>query len=97
MIFAATNAPSSAELADPARAKAWKAARDFEAMALSALLAPMFDTVDAAHGLMGGGEGEATWRPMLTQQIAKAIAQHGGLGLAAPVYRQMLLSQEKRG
>jgi Rod binding domain-containing protein len=31
---------------------------------------------------------------MLTQELAKQIARHGGLGLAVPVYRQMLLSQE---
>lgn len=91
-----TGRPGAAELADPAHAKAWKAARDFEAMALNALLAPMFDTVDVAHGLMGGGAGEATWRPMLTQAIARQIAQGGGVGLAVPVYRQMLLTQEKR-
>lgn len=87
-------APSAVELADPLHAKAWQAAQRFEAMALGALLAPMFDTVDAAHGLMGGGEGEATWRPMLTQELANSVARAGGLGLAVPVYRQMLRSQE---
>ncbi len=86
--------PGAAELADPAHAKAWKAAQEFEAMALGALLAPMFDTVDGAHGAFGGGEGEATWRPMLTQEIAHGLAAHGGLGLAGPVYRQMLRLQE---
>ena len=86
--------PGPAELADPAHARTWKAAQDFEAMALGALLAPMFETVDSAHSLLGGGEGEATWQPMLTQEMANAIARGGGLGLAAPVYRQMLRSQE---
>ncbi len=94
VIDAAAGPPGAAELADPARAKTWKAARDFEAMTLGALLAPMFDTVDSAHGLLGGGEGEATWRPMLTQEMANSVARAGGLGLAAPVYRQMLRSQE---
>jgi flagellar protein FlgJ len=89
-----TAPPTAAELADPMHAKAWKAAQDFEAMALGALLQPMFDTVDSAHGPMGGGEAEAMWKPMLTQELAKQIARHGGLGLAVPVYRQMLLSQE---
>ena len=41
-----------------------------------------------------GGNGEATWRPMLTQEIAKQIAATGGIGLAAPVFRQMLQMQE---
>jgi len=89
-----TGPPTAGELADPAKAKAWKAARDFESVALNELLAPMFDTVDSAHGPMGGGDAEAMWRPMLTQQIADEIAQHDGLGLASPIYRQMLQTQE---
>ncbi len=71
-----------------------QAAQAFEANMLGELLKPMFDTVDSAHGLFGGGDGEATWRPMLTEQLAKHIAAHGGLGLAGPVLRQMLHAQE---
>jgi Rod binding domain-containing protein len=89
-----TGAPDATALADPRTAKIWKAAQDFEAMALGALLAPVFDTVDAAKGPFGGGDGETAWRPMLTQELAKHMAGHGGLGLAAPVFRQMLHMQE---
>jgi Rod binding domain-containing protein len=71
-----------------------RAAHAFEATTLSQLLAPMFDTVDTAHGAFGGGEGEAAWRPMLVDAIAKQIAAHGGLGLAGPVLRQMIQMQE---
>jgi len=74
-----------------------RAAQAFEANALSQLLAPMFDTVDTAHGAFGGGEGEAAWRPMLVDAIAKQIAAHGGLGLAGPVLRQMMQMQETQG
>jgi peptidoglycan hydrolase FlgJ len=70
-------------------------AQAFEANMLSQMLSPMFDTVDSAHGVMGGGDGEATWRPMLTQELGKHIAAHGGIGLAAPVLRQMLQMQEQ--
>jgi Rod binding domain-containing protein len=87
--------PDAAELADPAIAKVWKTAQDFEAMTLGQLLAQMFQTVDSAHGAFGGGDGEAAWQPMLTQELAKTMASHGGLGLAAPVFRQMLHMQEK--
>jgi peptidoglycan hydrolase FlgJ len=80
--------------ADPA--KLAKAAQDFEAMALGELLQPMFDTVDTAHGPFGGGDGEAAWRPMLVQEMAKQIAAHGGLGLARPVYAAMLRMQETK-
>lgn len=71
-----------------------QAAQAFEANALARMLAPMFDTVDSGGALGGGGEGEKAWRPMLTEAIAKQIASHGGLGLAAPVLRQMLQMQE---
>src|SRR3954453_3678034 len=70
-----------------------KAAQDFEAMAIGELLQPMFDTVDTAHSLFGGGNAEAAWRPMMVQEIAKQIAAHGGLGLARPVYAEMLRMQ----
>jgi Rod binding domain-containing protein len=88
--------PTAAELADPATARVWKTAKDFEATALGQMLAPMFNTVDSAQGLFGGGDGEAAWRPMLTQELAKTIATHGGLGIAVPVFHQMLRMQEAR-
>lgn len=76
--------------------KITKAARDFEAMALGQLLAPMFETVDGSKGPFGGGDGEAAWRPMLTQELARHMANHGGIGLARPVLLQMLRMQEQR-
>ena len=76
-------------------AKLWQAARDFEAMAIGQLLQPMFQTVVAAKGIFGGGEGEATWRPMLVDAIGKQMAANGGLGLADPVYHAMLRVQEQ--
>jgi len=75
-------------------AKLKQAAQDFEAMALGQMLAPMFNTVDIAHSAFGGGSAEAAFRPMLVDAIAKQIAAHGGLGLAAPVYATMLRIQE---
>jgi Rod binding domain-containing protein len=89
--------PNSSELLSPDRARAWKAAQDFEAMAVGQLLAPMFETINTAKGVFGGGEGEAAWRPMMTQELGKQIAKSGGLGLAVPIYRQMLVMQEQAG
>ena len=86
--------PGPTELAVPAAAKAWKSAQDFEAMALGQFLAPMFDSVDSGKGIFGGGEGEAAFRPMLTQEFGKQLARNGGLGLAVPVYHQILRLQE---
>ncbi len=86
--------PTPAELADPRTARIWKTALDFEASTLAQLLKPMFDTIDTSQGPFGGGDGEAAFRPMLTEEYAKAMAHHGGIGLAAPVFRQMLQIQE---
>lgn len=86
--------PGPAELAEPAKAKAWKAAQDFEAMVLGQLVAPMFATVETSKGAFGGGAAEEQWRPMLAQEVGKHVARGGGLGLAVPVYHQMLRAQE---
>jgi Rod binding domain-containing protein len=75
-------------------AKARKAATDFEAMAIGQFLAPMFDTVDMTDNPFSGGAAEQTWRPMLTQELAKHIAAAGGLGLARPILNEMLRMQE---
>jgi Rod binding domain-containing protein len=87
--------PDASALLEPGRAKAWKAAQDFEALTLSQMLAPMFETVDTSKGAFGGGEAEAAWRPMMTQELGKQIAKSGGLGLAVPIYHQMLKLQEQ--
>jgi Rod binding domain-containing protein len=76
-------------------AKLMQSAKDFEAMALGQLLAPMFETVDTAHSAFGGGEAEATWRSMLVDAIGRQIAANGGLGIAAPVFAAMLHTQEQ--
>ncbi len=63
-------------------------------MAIGQLLQPMFDTVDTAHGMFGGGSGEEAWKPMMVQEIAKQIAKNGGLGLAKPIYDAMMRMQK---
>lgn len=88
--------PPASDLSAPRAAKIWRAAKAFEGMTLGALLAPIFATVGGAHGIFGGGNAEATWRPMLVQQIGNEIAAGGGLGLAVPVFRAMVAAQEAR-
>jgi Rod binding domain-containing protein len=87
-------APGAAELANPANARVWKTAQDFEAMVLGQFVAPMFATAETSAGPFGGGAAEGAWRPMLAQELGKHIAKGGGLGLAVPVYHQMLRAQE---
>ena len=77
-------------------AKLRKAAQDFEAMAIGQLLQPMFDTVDTAHTVFGGGSAEAAWKPMMIEEMAKNIAAHGGLGLAAPIHAALLRMREAK-
>ncbi len=95
-VIASDASPLAIGLPPETVAKAVKAARDFEAMTLGQLLQPMFDTVDLAHTAFGGGSGEEAFKPMMVNEMAKAIAAHGGLGLAAPILAQMLRAQEER-
>lgn len=76
-------------------AKAWKAAQEFEAMSIGQLLQPMFATVES--GPLGGGDGEEAWKPMFVDAIGKTIEAHGGIGLARPVFAEMLRAQESGG
>jgi Rod binding domain-containing protein len=74
-------------------AQARKSAQDFEAMALGQLLQPMFNTVDTSKGLFGGGAGEATWKPLMVDEMAKMMAKAGGIGIADAVFKEMLRMQ----
>jgi flagellar protein FlgJ len=87
--------PAFAAALPPAQvARLWQAAKNFEAMALGQLLKPIFNTVDMAHSAFGGGAAEAAITPMLVDALAKQIADHGGLGLAGPVFASLVRSQE---
>ena len=49
--------------AAPVDARVWKAAKDFETMAINQLLEPMFSTVDTSEGFFGGGHRRAEFSP----------------------------------
>ncbi|MCJ9430333.1 rod-binding protein [Kordiimonas marina] len=74
--------------------KAHEAAEQFEAVFLSQMLSPMFETVKT-DSMMGGGNGEDVFRSMMVQQMGKAIAKKGGIGIADQVYREILKMQEE--
>ncbi len=93
-IIPALTAQPSSSLPPAQVARIAKAAREFEAMVLGQMLQPMFDTVDLSRNPLGGGAGEAAWKPMLVNEIAQHMAKQGGLGLARPVFAQMLRMQE---
>lgn len=65
----------------------------FEASFLSQMLKPMFEGL-STDGLFGGGQGEATWRSFLLDEIAKKTVAAGGVGLSSTVMGEMLKMQE---
>ena len=73
------------------REKIAKASEDFEASYLSIMLGQMFQGV--GEGEFSGGQGEAMFKSFMTDAIAKKITGSGGVGLAAPVQREMLKLQ----
>jgi len=68
-------------------------AEDFEAVFLSQMLKPMFETVPT-DGFMGGGQAESIYRGMMVEEMGKAITKSGGVGIADTVYRELLKLQE---
>jgi len=80
--------------ADPKEAD--RVSRDFEAMFLSSMMQPMFETLKPGKGLFGGGNAEATFQAMLVDEYGKVMAKAGGVGIAAMVRQQILQTQEVR-
>ncbi len=74
------------------RAKIKATAQAFEAQMVSMMLQPMFEGL-SGKGPFGGGEGEDAYRSFMVDAIAKQTTKHGGVGLAAPVMREMLKMQ----
>lgn len=74
------------------RAEAEKVAKQFESMFVSQMLAPMFAGL-STDGPMGGGSGEAAFRPMLTEKYADALTRQGGFGISDAVLKEILRMQ----
>jgi len=70
-----------------------KTARDFEAMFVSRMLESATSGL-STKGTFFGGSGEAQFRSLLNEQYGKQVAQHGGLGIAEAVLREMVRLQE---
>ena len=75
------------------RARIHKTAQDFEAVFLSRMIAPMFESLET-DGLFGGGSGERMYRSMLVEEYGRSLARTGGVGIADSVARQIIASQE---
>ena len=85
--------PKTPAHADPAKAR--KVARDFEAVFIGRMLQPVFSGMSSSPPF-GGGHAEQVWRSLMVDEIGKAIAQHGGIGLADQVQAEILRAQEAR-
>jgi len=70
-----------------------KQAQGLEGVFLNTLTSEMFSSIKT-DGMFGGGFGEQTWRSMQSEQMADAIAQSGGIGLADSITRNLLNMQE---
>jgi Rod binding domain-containing protein len=75
----------------PAQANARKAAKEFEAVFLSQMLATMTQELGGAGGVAGGGE---VYRDMFNKEVAKMISRSGGIGVADTILQEMLKTQE---
>lgn len=75
-------------------AEARKVGREFEAMFLTQMLQPMFDTIEP-DPIFGGGYGEQVFRSLQVEQFAKAVTRAGGIGLADSLAREMMRLQEQ--
>ena len=94
-----TNAPATGQTgqAKPAVSaqSAKRVGQEFEALFLSEMLAPVFESIDT-DGMFGGGQGEEIYRSLMVQEYGKAIAQGGGVGIADMVQREILKMQENQ-
>ncbi len=69
------------------------AAEQFEAIFLSQMISPMFETLEE-DPMFGGGPGEKMYRSLLVEEYGKVLAQTGGVGLADQLQQELIKLQE---
>lgn len=67
-------------------------AKEFEALVLSQMLAPMFDTLEKSS-LFGDGPGGQAYQSMMNDAFANAIADHGGVGISDQIKSALISLQ----
>jgi Rod binding domain-containing protein len=65
------------------------AAKEFEAVFISQMLAPLFSSVSTPE-IAGGGKGEEFFKALLQDSYARAMAERGGFGLADHVKSSLI-------
>ncbi len=77
------HAPASAQQDEIRRV-----AKEFEAIFIGQMLAPMFAGLKT-DGLGGYGAGEEMFRPMLIERYAEALSRSGGVGIADNIVAEL--------
>ena len=90
---AATRLTNQRSDASPTEQRA--AAVEFEQFFIAQMLEHMFAGVPT-DGPFGGGNGESILRSLLHTEYAKITIRSGALGIADPVYRDILTLQERK-
>jgi len=70
------------------------AAKDFEAVFLTEIMKPMFESVHEPDPLFGGGQGEKIFNGFMVQEYGKLMAERGGIGIAEKVKAELMRIQE---
>lgn len=78
----------------PGYAKMYGEAKQLEGSFLNTLMKEMFSSIKTDDQNFGGGFAEETWRGMQGEQLADAMAQSGGIGLADQLMPTLMQLQE---
>ena len=70
-----------------------KTAQDFEAVFVTEMMKPIFNTVQVDPEF-GGGKGEEVFRDFMLNEYGKKLAAQGGFGIAPHVRDQLIRLQE---
>lgn len=93
--FAAQAPRSFSGVKAPTAEKAHEMGKKFEAMFVTQMMNYMFTGLDGGKSYFGGGHAEEMFRPMLTDEYGKMVANQGnGIGLADKVAKVLMAHQE---
>jgi flagellar protein FlgJ len=79
--------------ATPLETRARAQAVELEGVFLQTLVKEMFASIKSEEGF-GGGFAEDTWRGLQAEELAGAMAQTGGIGLADQIVSDLLFVQQ---
>ena len=89
----AVAAVSQATISPAAYDRVRSQAVELEGVFLNTLVKEMFASIETENEF-GGGFAEETWRGMQAEQLANAMAEAGGIGLADALMSDLLALQE---